>query len=170
MEEQKISGAAEGGLKNEEGVSFGSVGATGKSALICEADQALRDVIAKNLKDLHYSTTFPESAKEATEAMSFHVFDVVVLDELFGTENSGNNDLLEYLSKQNMSMRRRFFVALVGKNFNTADKMAAFNKSVNMVINTGDLDRMGEVLRRGVDDHNTFYHVFFETLHKTGKI
>ena len=170
MEEQKISGAAEGGFKNEESVSFSSVGATGMSALICEADHALRDIIAKNLKDLRYSATFPKTAKEAMDAMNFHVFDIVVLDELFGTENSGNNDLLTYLSNQNMAMRRRFFVVLVGKNFKTMDNMAAFNKSVNMVINTEEVDHIGEVIKRGVDDHGAFYHVFFETLHKVGKI
>ena len=168
MEEQ--NGPAEGGFENKEGVSVSSVGATGKSALICEGDQALRDLIGKNLKDLRYSTTFPQTAKEAMEAMNFHVFDIVVLDELFGTENSGNNDLLAYLSNHNMAMRRRFFVVLVGKNFKTMDKMAAFNKSVNLVISTEDIDQAGKIIKQGFDDHNAFYHVFFETLKKVGKI
>jgi CheY-like chemotaxis protein len=168
MEEQ--NGAAEGGFENKESLSFSSIGATGKSALICETDQALRDRIGRILNELHYSTTFPQTAEKAIEAMSFHVFDVVILDELFGTENSGSNDLLTYLSNQNMAMRRRFFVVLVGKDFNTMDKLAAFNKSVNMVINKGDIDHIGETIKRGVDDYSAFYHVFFETLHKVGKI
>jgi DNA-binding NtrC family response regulator len=168
MEEQNKADAS--GFENKGEPSFGLVGAAGKTALICEGDQALREIIAKNLKALNYSATFPQTAQEAIEAMNFHVFDVVVLDELFGTENSGNNDLLVYLSHQNMAMRRRFFVVLIGKNFSTMDKMAAFNQSVNMVVGTQDVDHIGEAVKQGVDEHNTFYHVFFETLQKIGKV
>jgi len=119
MEEQ--NGTTESGFTGEQGSSAGLTGASGKSALICTTDQAMRDKIGSVLQDLGYAVTFPKSAKDAIDAMSFHVFDVVVLDELFGTEISGKNELYAYLSAQNMAMRRRFFVALVGKDFTTAD-------------------------------------------------
>ncbi len=154
----------------EQTGTFAPIGATGKSALVCVPDQAVRDTIAKNLQDLGYSARFPQTAQEAQEAMNFHIFDVVVLDELFGTEGSGNNDFLVFLSKQNMATRRRFFVALLGKDFKTMDRMAAYAKSVNMVVNKADIDHIGDAIKQGVDDNNAFYHVFFETLHKVGKI
>jgi hypothetical protein len=49
------------------------------------------------------------------------------------------------------------------------DNIAAFNRSVNIVINRKSIDRVGEIIRQGVADNKAFYHVFQETLQKMGK-
>ena len=82
--------------------------------------------ISSGIKALGYQVTAPETAKDALKAMRFHVFDVVVVNELFDTANPEANDVLQYLESLNMTTRRRFFVALVSEKYRTMDNMAAF--------------------------------------------
>jgi CheY-like chemotaxis protein len=141
----------------------------GATALVCEPDPAVREKIGGELKELGYQITAPASAKDALKAMRFHVFDVVVLNELFDTANPEGNSVLQYLENLNMTTRRRIFVALVSEKYRTMDNMAAFNRSVNIVINLKSIGDAGKIVKQGVADNKAFYHVFQETLQKMGK-
>jgi protein involved in sex pheromone biosynthesis len=48
--------------------------------------------------------------------------------------------------------------------------MAAFNRSVNIVINIESIDNAATIIKRGVADNRAFYHIFHETLQKKGKV
>jgi len=61
------------------------------------------------------------------------------------------------------------FVALVSERFRTMDNMAAFNKSVNIIISPKNLDDAGTILKRGISDNAAFYRIFKDTLTKAGK-
>ena len=148
---------------------FDFVGEGGATALVCEPDPAVREKIGGGLKDLGYQITVPISAKDALKAMRFHVFDVVVANELFDTANPEANDVLQYLENLNMATRRRTFVALVSEKCRTMDNMAAFNRSVNIVINLKSIEDAGKIVKQGVADNRAFYHIFQETLQKMGK-
>jgi CheY-like chemotaxis protein len=141
----------------------------GATALICESDPTVREKISDSLKDLGYRITAAAAAKDALKAMRFHVFDVVVLNELFDAADPQANSVLHYLADMPMTTRRRFFVALVSSQFRTMDNMAAFNHSVNIVINLKNIDEMGKIIKQGDADNKAFYHVFQETLQKMGK-
>jgi CheY-like chemotaxis protein len=170
MEEQKAllnEVAAEGYNAGDRPFDF--VGEGGATALVCEPDPAVREKIGGSLKELGYQITTPEKAKDALKAMRFHVFDLVVVNELFDTANPDANDVLQYLENLNMTTRRRFFVALISEKFRTNDNMAAFNLSVNIVINLKNIEDVGEIVKQGVADNRVFYHVFQETLQKKGK-
>ncbi|MCE5261948.1 MAG: hypothetical protein LLG97_00270 [Deltaproteobacteria bacterium] len=139
------------------------------TALVCEPDPAVREKISADLQELNYQITTPASAKEALKAMRFHVFDLIVLNEHFDAADPETNDLLRYLEDLNMSTRRRIFVALISDQYRTMDNMAAFSRSVNMVINLKSIEDVGKIIKLGVSDNQAFYHVFQETLQKTGK-
>ncbi|MHB9096575.1 MAG: hypothetical protein ACYC5X_01995 [Syntrophales bacterium] len=149
---------------------FDFVGEGGATALVCEPDPAVREKIIGSLKDLGYQITEPATAKDALKAMRFHVFDVVVLNERFDVADPQVNSVHRYLEGMTMSMRRRFFVALVSGEFRTMDNMAAFHQSVNIIINLKNIDEAGKIIKQGVADNKAFYHVFQETLQKMGKV
>jgi ActR/RegA family two-component response regulator len=151
--------------EQKEGATTGEM-----SALVCESEQTLRDKVGNGLKMKGYHVKYAETATDALAAMRLRLFDVVVVDELFDAANPEANEVLMYLQGQNMATRRRFFVALTGRGFATADNMVAFSKSVNIVINTENIDETGELIRQAVADNAAFYHVFNETLVKVGKI
>jgi hypothetical protein len=50
------------------------------------------------------------------------------------------------------------------------DNMAAFNKSVNLIINLKNINEIEKILRRGLADNKAFYRVFKESLIKTGRV
>jgi DNA-binding NtrC family response regulator len=121
------------------------------------------------MKLMGYMITEATSAKDALKKMRFHTYDVVVLDERFDTTVPDENDVLRYLEGLSMGTRRDMFVALVTERFRSMDNMAAFNKSVNLVINTKNIDDVGTIVKRGVSENTAFYRIFKESLQKLGK-
>ncbi|MEI8173643.1 MAG: hypothetical protein WCH07_09200 [Deltaproteobacteria bacterium] len=149
---------------------FDFVEADTETALICESDTAVREKISSAMKTIGYRTTETTSAKDALKNMRFHAYKVVILNENFDASDREGNAVLNYLASLNMSTRRQIFVALLSSQFRTTDNMAAFNKSVNLIINTSNIDDFGQIIKQGVAENEAFYHVFKETLRKKGRI
>lgn len=141
-----------------------------KTALLCEPDAALQKKIKTALYDMDYHITAPRLPKDALKQMRFHVFDMVVLNERFGTQNPDMNPVLNYLNRLNMSIRRNIFVALITDRYRTMDNMAAFNRSVNMIVNPKNIEEIEKILRRGISDDEAFYRVYKRALLKAGRI
>ncbi len=138
------------------------------TALVCESDRAAREKISSALRGMGYQITEPASMKDAAKNMRFHTYDVVVLNENFDTANPDANEILNSLANLNSGARRQMFVALLSSRFRTMDNMIAFNKSVNVIINMKNVDDVGVILKRSLNDNAAFYHVFKETLKKKG--
>jgi DNA-directed RNA polymerase subunit RPC12/RpoP len=141
-----------------------------KTALLCEPNDSLQKKIKTALYDMDYHITAPQLPKDALKQMRFHVFDMVVLNERFGTQNPDMNPVLNYLNRLNMSIRRNIFVALITDRFRTMDNMAAFNRSVNMIVNMKNIEEIEKILRRGIGDYEAFYRVYKRALLKAGRI
>lgn len=141
-----------------------------KTALICESDPALREKIDTVLKEDNYLVTSTVSALEALKNMRFHVYQLVVLSDNFDTEDPDENDVLKHLESLAMDTRRDIFVVLLSDRLRTNDSMAAFNKSVNLIINTSNIYDIGEIIKHGVAEHEHFYSVFKESMYKLGRL
>jgi hypothetical protein len=141
-----------------------------ETALLCEPDPAIRSKIITALYNMGYHTTAPQTYKDTLKQMRFHVFDMVVLNEQFGTRDPDMNSVLKYLDRLNMSIRRNIFLTLITTRFRTMDNMAAFNKSVNLIINLKNINEIEKILRRGLADNKAFYRIFKESLIKTGRV
>lgn len=166
-----------GGLSDE--VSQGDYDASEKpfdfleegaeTALLCESEPDLRAQIRSALQGLGYQIREPKTPIEALKQMRFHVFDVIVLDELFGTEDPDENNVLRFLERMAMDTRRDIFLTLITERFRTNDHMAAFNKSVNLIVNRKNIGDFGAIIKRGVAENVAFYRVFREAMLKTGR-
>ena len=143
-----------------------------ETALLCEPNPAVRGKIRSALENMEYNVTEPESDRDALKQMRFHVFDLVVLSEVFSSENPDENNVMKYLERLSMAIRRKIFVVLVTSQSRTMDNMAAFNKSVNMVVNTKNIDEdeIEKIIKKGLSDNTAFYRVFKDSLVKTGRI
>jgi CheY-like chemotaxis protein len=139
------------------------------TALVCESDPATREKISSVLRPMDYQITEPASMKDAVKNMRFHIYDVVILNENFDTENPDNNIVLNSLANLNVGTRRQVFVALLSSRFRTMDNMTAFNKSVNVIINMKNIDDISVILKRSLTDNTAFYHAFKEALKKKGR-
>ena len=141
-----------------------------ETALLCEPDPAVRDKIRSALENMGYNVIQPESDRDALKQMRFHVFDLVVLSEVFSSKNPDENNVMKYLERLPMATRRKIFVVLATNRFRTMDNMAAFNKSVNIVVNTKNLDEIEKIIKSSLSDNTAFYCVFKDALVKTGKV
>jgi predicted Zn finger-like uncharacterized protein len=140
-----------------------------ETALICEGDPVYRGKIQAALESLGYQVTHPANSREALKQMRFHVFDMIVVNEKFDTPDPDHNNVLRYLETLTMGVRRNIFVALVSDRFRTNDNMAAFHKSVNMVIGVSHIDQFEKVIKHGITENDIFYRVYKESLVKTGR-
>jgi environmental stress-induced protein Ves len=108
----------------------------------------------------------PASAQDALKNLRYHVYDLIVVNDNFDTDNPVNNEVLNYVANLNMSTRRKMFVAMVSNIFRTGDSMAALNHSVNYVINLKNMGDIGQIITSAIADNEEFYHVFRETMRK----
>jgi len=138
-----------------------------KTLLLCMKNQRSRDSLLKALGSMGYIVTLAEDVSHALTAMKYHLFDVVMVDDQF--DMPGKPGVFDYFSSLEMVSRRRIFVVLATREIRTMDKMMAFAKSVNLVINEEDLDRVDKILARSIKEHELFYSVFNASLKETGK-
>lgn len=148
---------------------FDFVEEEGKTALVCEADPEFKKRILEALHLMEYNITEAKNGRDVLKKMRYHNYDVLVLNEKFDNPNPDANPVMMNLERMQMSMRRNIFVALLSDRFRTMDNMTAFQKSVNIIINTKSMEDFGKIFSRGVTDHDFFYRIYRESMKKAGK-
>jgi predicted Zn finger-like uncharacterized protein len=141
----------------------------GLTALLCEQNPLASNTIQNALNLMDYQITIAENARDALKRMRYHAYDLIVVNESFDTKNPDSNGVLIYLERLSMAVRRKLFVAMVSNRYRTMDNMMAFHSSVNLIINTKNLEDIGKILSRGITDTELFYRVFKETLKESGR-
>lgn len=139
------------------------------TALICESDPALRNKINKILEEGEYHITESDSARDALKKMRFHVYQLVIVNEKFDTDNPDRNSVLDNLKGLSMGIRRNIFVVMISDRFRTMDNMMTFNKSVNLIVNPSNIDNLSAIIKKGIADNEAFYHVYKESMEKAGR-
>jgi len=140
-----------------------------KTALVCESDPAIRTALSNELKALGYYAIDASSAGIALKKMRFHIFNVMVINDSFNAPRPDVQIILEYLGSLLMEVRRNMFVILLSNEFRTTDNLTAFNRNVNLIINNKNLNEFSKILTHGLADYQMFYHIFQESMTKTGK-
>ncbi|MDP3285927.1 MAG: hypothetical protein Q8M56_15970, partial [Desulfobacterales bacterium] len=110
-----------------------------------------------------------KNGRDVLKKMRYHNYDVIVLNEKFDNPNPDANPVMMNLERMQMSTRRNIFVALLSDRFRTMDNMTAFQKSVNIIINTKNMEDFGKIFSRGVTDHEFFYRIYRESMKKAGR-
>lgn len=141
----------------------------GQTALICEQNPIARQAVENALHLLDYQTTIADSARDALKRMRYHVYDLIIVNESFDTNNPEANGVLLYLERLGMAVRRNIFVAMISKRYRTMDNMMAFRDSVNLIINIKNIEDVGKILSRGITDAELFFNIYKEALKETGQ-
>lgn len=140
-----------------------------KLALVMTGNTEDSDKIKTAVEELGYKYISSPDTRDALGKMRFHHFDLIVLSDGFDGQELGQSPILNFLNHLSISQRRRAFLALMGDQFKTMDIMMAFSMSANAVINSKDVDKVSNILKRAISDHERFYKVFMETLVEVGK-
>jgi CheY-like chemotaxis protein len=142
----------------------------GLTALVCEQNPVTKKTIMNALNLMDYQITVAESARDALKRMRYHVYDLIVVDENFDTSDPDANGVMIYVERLPMSTRRNMFVAMISNRYRTMDNMTAFNKSVNLIINSKNIEDISKILSRSIMDNELFYRIYKESLKETGRI
>ena len=141
---------------------FDFVEEEGKTALVCEQDAKIKKKVIDILNLMEYHITDTANHRDALKKMRYHDYNLIVLNERFDTRNPDTNGVLIYLERMPMLTRRYMFVTLLSDRYRTMDNMMAFEKSVNLIVNTQNIDDFDKILSRGIADHELFYRLFTE--------
>lgn len=138
-----------------------------RRALVADTENLER--ISPVLRKLEYLITAVKTGEEAVRKLEHNFYDLVIINERFAGADPKNNPPHKFIEPMDMETRRKMFVAMVGKNFKTLDNMAAFVRSVNIVINEADFPNLELILRKSMNESETFFRVYRDTLIETGK-
>lgn len=153
-------------MDDDETNPFDMLDDDAKIAMLCESDANVHEKIKAALQSLGYFIMEPSNPRDALREMRFRDFDLVVLNERFGTRDPDMNHVLKHLEQLPMVVRRNMFIALITTRFSSVDNMMAFNKSVNVMINMKDMKDVERILRQSIKDNDAFYRVYKEYLKK----
>jgi predicted Zn finger-like uncharacterized protein len=148
---------------------FSFIEEEGNTALVCESDPAMLKKVIDTLNLLEYHVTVAGDGRDALKKMRYHQYDLVVINEAFHSTGADTNMVLLYLERLNMNVRRDIFVTMISNEYRTMDQMMAFRHSVNLIVNSKNVDDIGKIIQRGLTDHEFFYRVFKETLKEVGR-
>lgn len=137
----------------------------GTTALVCESDSAVRDGLASALEKMGYHVTKVSSAPDALKSMRFHLYDLIA-----AAEGPEGDEVLDRIRRLPMAVRRNIFVVLLSATVRTMDNMAAFARSVNLVINREQIGEADAIIQRGIADNEAFYAPFREALKEAGRL
>ena len=132
-------------------------------------DETNQSAWTQALESRDYKIQYAKSPEHAVHKMKFTHFHFIALHENYGNKDLDNNTVYKTLIELPMVTRRNISVALIGKNFKTLKNMQAFQKSVNVVINEKDINKLEDVLKKSISEIEIFYKVFKETLQSMGK-
>ena len=136
------------------------------TALVCEDDPVIREKIKSTLLLMEYNVSVAGSTREALKRMRYHHYDLMVVNQTFNSNAADANGILVFLERLPMSTRRSIFVCLITTRYRTMDHMMAFNQSVNMIVNTQNIDEFGKVLSTALTDNDIFYRVYHDSVKK----
>lgn len=138
-------------------------------ALVCFDDGVHQETAKKALEALDYTVHIPSKPAEGVFRLRRFKYETVILHQEYGGSED-DNVVLKTIQPMSMAHRRQLCVGLVGKTFRTSDNMMAFAKSVNFVIEEGDMEKLEAITRSAVADNEKFYHVFREALAEMGRV
>ena len=142
----------------------------GITALLCEPDDGIRKTLTETLALMEYHITVAESIRDTLTKMRYHNYDMILLNENFDSSNPDQNGVLFHIERMQMATRRNIFVALLTNRFRTMDNMMAFQKSVDIILNTENIADAGKILERSMREKDFFYKVYNQTLEDLGLI
>lgn len=149
---------------------FGFLETGSRTALICEADEGRKKIIIDMIRSAGYQTTDAANAEAAIKKMWYHVYDLILLDENFDINDTGQSKVLSYLQELNMAVRRQSLVVLITNSARTMDQMLAFKLSVNLLINVKELTNLKQIVERSDNTRETLYRTYKACLKKEAAI
>lgn len=135
-------------------------------ALICESNNEIQKNIVNILKTFNVDSVIPEGIEEALNYLDIEDFAFVIVNENYGNESNQPNRIIQWISSLPMYRRRDIMLIVTGQNLKTLDRLTAFSKGANLVINIKDINNFTAIFKRAYMEYQSIYKQFKELLAK----
>jgi len=142
--------------------SFDFVGSEDKPALIAFSSPDWLEVAKEALQELGYKVHTAATHSDFLMRFSQAHYQVVIVEELFGSNTPDENVTLQSLQNMQVNQRRHATVVLIGDSFQTFTPMEAFKNSVHAVINSSEMFLLKQLVEKAVADNQAFLRSFRE--------
>ena len=116
------------------------------------------------LAELGYKVHAATSHEDFLNLFSQVQYQVVMLDELFGSGSAAENTSLLTIQTMPMTMRRHATIILLGESYQTLNAMQAYQQSVHAVVNPQELNvLLGQIVQKTVEVNDLFLNVYRES-------
>ncbi|WP_353683475.1 hypothetical protein V4D30_06245 [Thermodesulfovibrio sp. 3907-1M] len=126
-------------------------------AIICETNEEVQKFLVDYLKSAGFECFIFSNSKEVLNAIEDA--SLVVTAEQF-------NEIIEIISSLPMYQRRDIIVILLSTSIPTMDRLSAFAKGVDFIVNVKDINNFPAIFKRAYVEHQKTYKLFKETLSK----
>lgn len=137
-------------------------------ALVCDAENA--ETIEKELKEMGYRMSAARDVTVAVNKIKFNQYKMIIINERFDGYSLKDNPVLLNVQPMRMSERRYIFIVLIGESVRTQDAMTAFTLSVDLTVNSKDIQNLSSLLTQGIQENDRFYKIYKEALAAEGKV
>ncbi len=138
-------------------------------AIILMKEGEGRDKIAGSLTGLGYRSETAESSREVVVKMPFSNYSCVILHTGSLNGKFVDDPLHKHLCALDMDRRRYILYVLIGPEFQTFYGMQALSHSANLVVNDGDLQHFGIILRKAIPEYEELFGPYMDELKIQGK-
>lgn len=128
-----------------------------------------RTKVGKAFEEMGYLVEVAVSEQAAIDKMKFVNLAAVVL-QMDGRQGSLEKSRLHnYMKWLPMTERRKIYYVLISPDFHTLYDLQALSLSANLLINPGDIDKVGTILRKGLRDYESLFGPFLSVMREYGK-
>lgn len=138
-------------------------------AIILMKEGEGRDKVAGSLTGLGYRSETVENSREVVGKMPFNNYSCVILHTGSLSGSFVDDPLHKYMRTLDMDRRRYILYVLIGPEFQTFYNMQALSHSANLVVNDGDLQHFGVILRRAIPEYEELFGPYMDELKIQGK-
>ena len=139
-----------------------------KKIIVATENRSLGEQVSGSLDDMGWHIQVKTSIMDVIEKIRLNILDIVFVEKGFGG-SEGKDPVIDEIIALPPAMRRKMLVVLLGDQWQSQDKKIAFSHSVDLVVNTKDIDRLKEIISMKLVEHSTSYKSFEQSYHELGK-
>jgi CheY-like chemotaxis protein len=136
-------------------------------AIICENNPTIQKNLSLILKTFNFESITPISLEEAITVLeTTDDISIVIVNETFADQKPHNNRIIQYITNLPMYRRRDIMLIITGQNMKTLDRLLAFAKGADLIVNTQDINNFLSFFKRSYSEHQAIYRQYKELLNR----
>ena len=121
---------------------------------------SVRDQTAKTLVEAGFKVYLAQTPAQANERIRESKTEILIFSPDFAADFGGAAMLQQKVNAMYATERRRCFFVSIEDGGTTMSAHEAFQRNLNLIVNTGDINQLPMILNRSLKDFNELYHYY----------